>query len=169
MLYKLFVSNWKSWCLAFEIKKTCRSIISPNNPVENIARELKKWEKYFFHSRCNKNSTKIYPGCILLQLLSGCWCFERIFLPTWKYATCTPPIMHLICTSHLPPPPQKKLHKRCFQFLLGRLSVTGKHFLEKHNLKRMNLTQTLKSSRNAEGSLSVWSSKCLSSQIKDLH
>ena len=34
------------------------------------------------------------------------------------YATCTSPIMHLICAP-------KILHKRCFQFLLGRLKYPG--------------------------------------------
>ena len=43
---------------------------------------------------------------------------------TWPpFATCTSPIMHLICP---PPPPQKILRKNCFQFLLGQLSYTGK-------------------------------------------
>ena len=36
-----------------------------------------------------------------------------------------------------------------------RYSVNGKHFSEKHNLKRLNLNTNFKSSRNAEGSFSV--------------
>ena len=37
-----------------------------------------------------------------------------------SFATCTSPIMHLIC------PPQKNLHNRCFSFLLGITAVQEK-------------------------------------------